>query len=78
MEDDMGSQVRCGNLRSGVKENAGFRNEPKLKSLDELQSKLLKGGLYGGLYRGLLWGVINGDTRSLDNGTDDLQKGFRT
>ena len=34
----------------------------------ELQSKLLKRGLYGGLYRGAL-GLINGDTRSLDNGS---------
>ena len=49
-EDDMRSQVRCGNLRSGAKGNAGFRNEPKLKSLDELQSKLLKGGV--------IWGII--------------------
>ena len=35
----------------------------------ELQSKLLKGGLYRGLYRGTTIGIIKGHTRSLDSGS---------
>ena len=35
-------------------------------SIQQPQSKLLKGGLYRGLYMGVKSGLIKGDTRSLD------------
>ena len=38
----------------------GNEGEISIQSLYELESKLLKGGLYRGLYRGLLWGVLSG------------------